>query len=159
MYWTRGLTISAEILFLAMVKPKTVKIILNNSPKCLSLWVTLDSFIICVNLSTPWLTKNYLSMPYSSRSFFQKYSLSIFLLATINSLSFSTFICSFLYLHYRKNTVCIWYLGFFWPRSFSTSIQIVPAWYAFVSRNHLSLRLFTHRSIGRLHWIITVVCH
>lgn len=53
MYWTKGLTISAEILFLAMVKPKTVNIILNSSPKCFSLSVTLDSFIIWVNFSTP----------------------------------------------------------------------------------------------------------
>jgi len=52
-YCTRGLTISADILFLAMVNPNTVNIILNSSAKCLSLAVVLFYRIIAVNLSTP----------------------------------------------------------------------------------------------------------
>lgn len=63
MYCTKGFTISAEILFLAIVNPNTVNIILNSSPKCLSLFVTFGYLAKVLNFYTPCPTKKSRSIP------------------------------------------------------------------------------------------------
>lgn len=159
-YCTRGVTISADILFFARVNPKTVKIILNNSPKCFSLSVTLVSSTMAENFSTPWETRNCLSIPNYDKSFSQKSWWLTFVLLTNNSLSFSTFNCSLLYLYSPYDTFCKLHPEAYGQRCLPTFIRKGLALYVFVKqsrqfwirfdRRSVEIQCWTHRELS--HW-------
>ena len=83
-YCMMGVIISADILFLGIVKPMMVKIILNNSSKCLS----FSEIDICPKIILNFLidssTKNYQSIENYDKSFLKNPSMLIIVFASFS---------------------------------------------------------------------------